>query len=378
MTSRFVLGLIFFLSRILFGCSITAPTAGTKTFDYIKVKASSIEDCVLTGLGHGFSIRAEAKSWRALVQEVKPTFTWNGRDMMSIEYDANGLPRFVLDEAYMYQPTNELRRWILVKDERRSADRDLWSMEDWWRQFSTFNLPAVAELRDSTPQPSDGGGYGPYAVVKSKHPRFGEVYEIGWEREMGIGTAHQIYNRRLYLYRDSLKQWHFLGEGPEEGWSRGGGAAITTQVLWKKVKAPGLPLEIRFVSQEILSVPPSQAEDQARAADLTFYREFILSPPFPCPLRETTKRAYLVSEKNDTLDKIAERLGYWQPGWACDNEKSEVILKKQVLEMWIAELARLNPQLPNVGQIKEGTRIQILTYAETLDRMGAVRKEAVK
>jgi hypothetical protein len=355
-------------SGILFSCSTSPPTAATKAFDYTNADGPFINSHVLTGLGSAFSIRAAANTWPALVQKVKPAFAWNGRDMMWIERDTNGSPRFVLDEAYVYQPTNQPRRWILVKDERRTADFNVWSKEDWWRQFSSFNLPALAELHDSTPRPNDGGGYGNYAVVKSKHPHFGEVYEIGWEREMSVGTAHPTYNRRLYVYRDSLKQWHFLGEGPEDGAERGGDTTTRTQVHWKEVKPPELPLDIQFTTVDTVCDPPDE-EDDHQATRLTTCREFTLAPPFPSAFRETTQRPYVVAEKNDTLDKIAERLGYWQPGWKCyvdmkEDEKREGILKKQVLELWITGLARLNPQLPRFGEVKEGTRVEILTCQE--------------
>jgi hypothetical protein len=87
--------------------------------------------------------------------------------------------------------------------------------------------------------------------------------------------------------------------------------------------------------------------------------------------------------KNDTLDKTVERLGYWQPGWECysdmkEDEKREVILKKQVLDMWTTGLARLNPQLPRSGGVKEGTRVEILTYQE-VDRLDSnIRQEQIR
>ena len=143
---------------------------------------------------------------------------------------------------------------------------------------------------------------------------------------------------------------------------------MKTQVHWKEVKAPELPLEIQFVTEDTRWDPQTQ-EDDDQATRLTTCRELILASPFPSPLRETTRRPYLVAEKNDTLEKIAERLGYWQPGWKCyvdmkEDQNREAILKKKVLELWITGLARLNPQLPQAGGIAEGTHVEILTFYE--------------
>jgi hypothetical protein len=217
MKPKLILCLALVLSGGLFGCSTNPPVAETKIFDYSSGDSPVTDGLVLTGLGKSFSVRASADSWLSFVQNLKPTFAWNGCDMMWIKNNTNGQPQFILDEAYIYQPTNQLRQWILVKDERTEKKYNGWQNEDWWRQFGNYNLYAVANLQDSKSLPNDGDYYGNYAVVKAANRHYGVVYEIGWQDEMSGGNAHPEYSRRIYVFKDNLNHWHFLGEGPAEG-----------------------------------------------------------------------------------------------------------------------------------------------------------------
>jgi hypothetical protein len=159
MKPKLILCLIVVVIGSLFGCSTTPPVTETKVFDYSNGDSPVTDGLVLTGLGKSFSILAAADSWPALVQKIKPTFAWNGCDMMWIGSNKHGKLQFVLDEAYVYQPTNQSRQWILVKDERTQENYESRQNEDWWRQFSILisirNLRAIAGLQDSKPLPND-------------------------------------------------------------------------------------------------------------------------------------------------------------------------------------------------------------------------------
>jgi len=284
MKPKLLLCLALVLSSGLFGCSTNPPATKTKVIDYSIGDSPVTDGVVVTGLGKSFSIQASADSWHALVKKVKPTFAWNGCDMIWIGNDTNGQPQFVLDEAYIYQPTNQPRQWVLVKDERTKENYEARQNEDWWRQFSMCNLRAVASLQDSKPSPNDGGYYGNYAVVKAVNQRYGVVYEIGWQEEMSTGNAHSEYSRRIYVFKDTTNRWHFLGEGPGEGAERGGWDIVKSQVVWDDSKANELPLQIKFHRET--TATGYEADDTNRQLDVVTTNNFVLAGKFPTQLQE--------------------------------------------------------------------------------------------
>jgi hypothetical protein len=85
MKRKLILCLALVLSGGLFGCSTNPPAAETKVFNYSTPDSGAV--VVLNGLGKCLSVRVEADSWQALIEKTKPTFAWNGRDMMWIESD---------------------------------------------------------------------------------------------------------------------------------------------------------------------------------------------------------------------------------------------------------------------------------------------------
>ena len=207
---------------------------------------------------------------------------------MWIERDQQGQPRFILNEACIYRPTNQPRQWVLVKDERTDKNRPAGLTADWWQwwQFGNRNLHAVAGLQDSKPLPHDSGYYGSYAVVKSANQRYGIVYEIGWQREMSVGNAHPEYSRRIYLFKDKASRWHFLGEGPAEGAEHGGWDIVESQVIWDDSKTNELPLQIKFHRETTRSPVDYVADDTNRPLDEVSKYDFVLAGKFPAHLQK--------------------------------------------------------------------------------------------
>jgi hypothetical protein len=363
MKSKIILCLALVLSGILSGCSSTSLTAGTKVFDYSNSDSTASGSGKIEGFGKGFSIRAAADSWSTLIKIVKPTFAWNGCDMMWIESDRNDRPQFTLDEAYISQPTNQPLQWILVNDERARGNFKQWQGEEWWHQFSCSNLRAVATLHDAVPLPNnDAGERGNYAVVIAANQKFGTVYEIGWQREMCEGTAHADYARRIYVFKDTANNWHFLGEGPEEGWARDGGNTTQSRVVWDASKTNEFPFQVRFITENTTQDYASDADDMPY---LTICREYILSGKFPVQFYGSGERPYLLAEKNDTFEKIVQRLGFFWPDWKYYPDKvRQETLKRQILQMWRTSLVHLNPLLPITGNINERSRVELLTDQE--------------
>lgn len=99
MNPKLILILALVLGGGLVSCSTMPARTDTKVFDCSNSRLSVVENNVVTGLGSGFSIRAAADSWPALIEKTKPAFAWNGCDMMWIEAGTNDRPQFVLDEA---------------------------------------------------------------------------------------------------------------------------------------------------------------------------------------------------------------------------------------------------------------------------------------
>lgn len=358
------LGLALVLSGGLVGCSTTPPAAKTKVFDYSAGGDSPVADgVVIQSLGKDFSIRASADSWPALVQKLKPTFAWNGCDLMWIQNDKGGEPRFILDEAYIYQPTNQPRQWVLLAEERSVPNEDLrQEIPEFF--YSMNNLHGVAPCSNAMPASADVGGKGNYAVAIGTHRQLGTVYEIGWQREMSVGSGLAAYGRRIYVLKDRGNTWHFLGEGPEEGWERGGGCMVESRVIWGNSKTNNLPFQIRFHREETTSPYNSSADDTNRPPDVTIcYDTALVSAP-PAQPQDVGKNPYLLTEKDATLEKIILRLGYYWPGWEWPEAVEQQAKQKRALEAWHAAIVRLNPDLPQHGVIKEGTRVNLVNPGE--------------
>lgn len=381
MTPKLLLGLALVLSGTLFGCSAVAHRTNTQvieTFNNDYSPAASGE--VITDLGTGFVIEMAADSWPALVQKAKPKFAWNGCDMMWIEWNKRGEPQFVLDEAYLYQPTNQPRQLVLLRNvgrnipetERRAAEPRFF--------YSGGNLRSVAKLQKTVPHSDHGEDY---AVAIGRNRTIGTVYEIGWQREMCMGTGHYEYGRRIYLWRDRLNGWHFLGEGPEEGWGRGCGCLVESRVVWENSPTNNLPFQIQFHREEITSPYNSSADDananQPPDVAIDYDTALVVTPP--APVQDIGKNPYLLAEKDDTLEKIVYRLGWYFPGWECyPDEAKQQAMKNQILEAWHAAIVRLNPNLPPQGILKESTRVQLVNPGDLENQLIAMNRqlEAVK
>jgi hypothetical protein len=82
-----------------------------------------------------------------------------------------------------------------------------------------------------------------------------------------------------------------------------------------------------------------------------------------------------LTENGDTFDKIAEHCAEWCPDWGFDpNNPGDSVRQKQLLKIWRTALAQLNPKLPQRGNLRASTRVQILSYADTVDRLIAWEK----
>lgn len=364
MKPKLILLFALVLSGGLFGCSTTE----TKIFN--TASDDGLPE-VINYLGRFYSVRSSADSWPALVRQVKPAFAWNGCDMMWIQYGSNGQPRFILDQAYCYQATNQPLQWILVKVEKFDHDYtndEAWLMDGAWRQFGNCNLRSEIPLQKSVPDAADNGDQGDYAVIKSANPHYGVVYEIGWQRNMSAGNGLADYGRRIYVWEDRADHWHFLGEGPEEGSERGDESEVESKVVWDNSPTNGLPFQIRFHDAETTYPYTAVAADDVdtnNPESVTICYDSALVAELPAKYQDIRPIPYLLAEKNDTFEKIVFRLGYFEPGWQYfSDEVKQQAEKKQILRAWRAVIIQLNPNLPLHGKIKEGTRVNLINPGE--------------
>jgi hypothetical protein len=317
---------------------------------------------VLKEMGDGVSIGAEAESWEALVEKVRPAFTWGGRDMRWIGQDEQGNPQFTLDRAYVFQPEGELARWALLAF-GDGADA---------RVFSLNYIRRTARLYEEDKIPVHDGGSGDYAVVKSHHPAAGMLYEIGWESIQSAGSSAAIEERRLYLLRDGNGRWHFVGEGPGPGAGKSGYnvtylCSVESSVTWTGV--PDGPVRIEFTVRDSRIEGGEMPEDGVPRRRRDEYSRVVLAGRMPAALQWIDDRPYMLAEKGDTFDVIVSHLATWTIGWDTNRGDS----RKRILQMWAAGLVELNPRLPR-GEIPEGARIRLLRYNEMLERLDLLQK----
>jgi hypothetical protein len=372
MKTKLILCLALVLSGGSFGCSTTPLTAETKVINYSGDLTESGPEKIERS-GKRLSIRSAADSWSVLIQKVKPTFAWNGCDMLWIEKDKHGQPQFILDEAYIYQPTNQSPQWVLL-DANDNADFD-----EYYGEVMGRNLRGVAQLCPKVPvSDNDAGTIGEFAVVLSENRRLGNVYEIGWQQLMANGSCLCENNRRIYVFQDRANYWHFLGEGPGEGSERGGEQTVESKVVWENSTTNNLPFQIRFHREETTSPYNVSADDTDtnNPPDVTICYDSALVAELPAQCQSIGHNPYLLTEKDDTLEKITLRLGFFLPGWdAWSDEAKQQAEKKRILETWRAVIVRLNPKLPQHGKINEGTRVDILNPGEIINQLWEIDRQ---
>jgi hypothetical protein len=190
----------------------------------------------------------------------------------------------VLDEAYLYQPTNEPRQWILLQEGSHEASNAN-APESPRFFYSNQNFHAVATLHDRLPPiMDDAGERGDYAIALDNSRQFGTVYEIGWQCEMGTGTAHPCYGRRIYVLHDHNDHWQFLGEGPAEGAERGGATTLESSVIWSDTSSNATAPQI-LIQSEDTTLPWANEGDTNAPPAVTITNDYLLRGGFPAPSR---------------------------------------------------------------------------------------------
>ncbi len=309
----------------------------------------------LDGLGDSIVIDDSADSWPELCAKVKPTFAWNGMDMMWIESDAQGKPLFRLNHAYVYQPDGEKPQWVCLSFKEEGTDG--------YYFFMGHNVPGKARLMGT--KPTSDHGSGDYAIVLSENPQHGTVYEVGWQKEMANGTSLAEVQRRLYLLKDRKGRWVFLGEGPEVYWGRSGwremeGTYGEANIVWESRN--GLPCRVEFF---ITNVKRERAHEgvQLNLPTLETREEGELDGSSKV-MRVRTPRPYVLVQDGEPLSDIVERLSVWTLGWDDENKDSKV--NATIRDMWRKSILRLNPGIEK-SRIDSHMKVWLPTYVESLE-----------
>ncbi|MGO8930875.1 MAG: hypothetical protein ACLQU3_28800 [Limisphaerales bacterium] len=307
-------------------------------------------------MGNRLVIEAAADSWAALCAKVKPTFTWKGRDLIWVETNAQGMPFFRLNCAYLYETSQRKPQWVLL--EIRNGEWD-----EWYGQVMGDNLKGGARVQPEKPKSDHGSG--DYAITLAENERHGTVYEVGWQRVMANGTGHAEVERRLYLLRNPFGSWTFLGEGPEEsrgktGGRRGSSTASTPQVVW--VQTNEMTCRIYFAIEERGYEWASDDDPPGKLRkDLVLYEDMVLGAGSQ-RLRRLTCRPYLRVAQGDTLGALVEHLSSWTLGWETGGKDE----RQNIERVWRQALFRLNPSI-DFEDLIPGTKMAVLTYAETVE-----------
>jgi len=345
-------------------------SASTKAKTDAATTQPALPRPMLEELGEFFTIRAQAGSWDALVKKVKPTFTWGGCDMMWVGRDKKGSPQFTLDRAYIYKPKGKPARWVLLKYQDSYVAYD-----KVWSEFGSNYLRGVAKLHEKVPETDHGSGQ--YAVVLSIGSKGGTVYEIGWQAAKCSGSGQVIAQRRLFVLRDSKGKWHFVGEGPICTSGKMGAAYCYWNTLQSRITWTGksdAPVRIELTWKHVRSqLTPSDDDPIVPKRDMITYRNAAVAGALAAKSRRLLKRPYMLAKKGDTFEKIAHHLSTWTFGW--DTNRGDD--RRFIQAMWRKGLARLNPKLPR-EKIPAGTRIRLLTYAETIKHVEKCRKAATR
>jgi hypothetical protein len=292
-------------------------------------------------LGEGVLIRHQADSFEELAAKLKPTCTWNGRDMLWVERDDRGRLSFTLDRAYEHHDKAGEKKWILIDFKRRRGPPG---------QFGGAYLRRKFALGDSIPVHDTGPG--DYAVVESRGPDGEVLYRLGWEALVSGGSNNLIQNTTIFLLNDQQGRWKVVGVGMPTGTGHVGypvcfGIDASYRVRWTRGKTS--PVQIDITVHDGLT---EVGEEPMGALDLLVHRDGTLATEPELGIRYAPGE-YIVPERGDTLGRIAERLAWWRPFM-----RPEADYRRRAAEVWLGLLREGDPGLPD-GVLPRNLRIQV-------------------
>jgi hypothetical protein len=266
-------------------------------------------------------VRRKAGSLAELVRTTRPTFVWNDSDMLWVERDDQGKPRFSLNHAY---ELDGLRGWVLLDARGDYVAEGL-----------------VDYLREQTA-----------GQVISADPHHGSVYLLNWSSHHMTGTGPVDCTREILLLCDRKQKWHFIGEGVGTIDGRASTKRIRTEVSYKVswVDSAENPLSIQATRTAFIIAHNAERDD---TTTFRSRRDYTLSGKIPGEFTPASDD-YLITIPGETLELLTLRLATCDTFYPFERDPRR---KAKMIQSVAESIATLNPELPR--RLAPGTRIRL-------------------
>lgn len=260
----------------------------------------TVKGVLATGHLH---VRQEAATFEAMVEQVRPRFTWNERthdgvsptrDLLWVTHDAAGKPTFTMNRAYRLQPARgEPARTYLFE-----ADPECISDVVWY-----------ARAVDEKP------------TILARDLTRGVVYRAIWHSVTNSGNGRVHKTRQLFLLCDAQHRWHFIGEGPEAVTGKNGIAdayrcKVDATVRWTDALSD--PVEIHCTQVQTHECP-YETGLKPNVEELSTRRDCTLAGSMPSNLA-WQDGVYVVIEKDEPIEALARRVAGWRTDYILEND----------------------------------------------------------
>ena len=272
-------------------------------------------------LGRQIHIRRRATSLTALVHETRPTFVWGNGDMLWVERDEQGKPRFSLNRAYELDGSGG---WVLLD---APADYVATGLVDY--------------MREQTPGE---------VISTDAHRR--SVYLLVWPSRHMTGTGPVDCTRQILLLCDRQGKWHFVGEGVGTIDGRASTKRIRTEVSYKVSWNDSNDSPLQVTATRIAFIIAHNVE---RDDTTTFRsrRDYTLSGKIPAEFTPASDD-YLLTAPGETLQQLTVRLATCDTFYPFERDPRR---RAKMLQSVAESIAELNPDLPH--RLTPGTRVHL-------------------
>jgi hypothetical protein len=272
-------------------------------------------------LGDQIHVRRKAGSLAELVRATKPAFVWNDADMLWIERDEHGRPRFSVNHAYELDGAES---WVLLD-----------ASDDY----------VAAGLVDYVREQTSG-------QVISTDSHHGSVYLLTWPSRHMTGTGPVDCTRHVLLLCDRKQKWRFIGEGLGTIDGRASTKRIRTEatyaVSWDE--SAENPITVQATRMAFIIAHNVERDD---TTTFRWRRDYTLSGRTPAEFTSASDD-YLITSPGETLTLLTLRLAICDTFYPFERDPK----RKAKMLQGVAELiAGLNPDLPH--RLVPGTRVRL-------------------
>jgi hypothetical protein len=272
-------------------------------------------------LGDAIHIRRTAPSLAALVRQTRPTFVWGDADMLWIERDEHGRPRFSLNRGYELDGSGG---WVLL---------------DTRPEFVAAGL--VDYVREQTA-----------GQILSTDPHHGSVYLLTWPAHHMTGTGPVDCTRQVLLLSDRQGKWRFIGEGVGTMDGRASTKRIRTEVSYKISwkDADDNPLTVEATRTAFIISHNVERDD---TTTFRSRRDYVLSGKIPAEFTPASSD-YLITAPGETVQLLTLRLATCDTCYPFERDSRR---RAKMLQSVGQSIASLNPDLPH--RLVPGLRVRL-------------------